>query len=91
MIKPLLVNPFELGGWEESANVAKKVGEIITAVNNMEAKLKSASPTNIDYTAALCQALKDYNRNCDCIQLNGKGFLELAAHLNAAIQKQHCA
>lgn len=59
MIEQLMVVPSKLGEWEEALNVAKKVDEIITAVNEIEAKLQSASPTNIGYKFADAHAAKN--------------------------------
>ena len=53
MIEQIMACPHKLGEWEEALNVAKKVSEIITAVNNIEAKLQCASPNNTGRQCAL--------------------------------------
>ncbi len=73
---------------ETDLMLVNKLNEVISEVNNIEAKLQSASPTNIDYTAALekeLDALWDSGR----VELIGTNAHEMAAHLNYVLQ--NCA
>ena len=85
--------PFNVaGGNEETASVIKywcRASWDAATVSAEEKILQSASPTNIDYTAVLSEALSFVVSIQKCGYVE-KHIPEVAAHLNAAIHKQHC-
>lgn len=71
--------------------IVNKLNDVISEVNSIEAKLQSASPTNSDYTAVLRAKIGQFFSMFDNECLHESKMDKLAAHLNAALQKQHCA
>jgi hypothetical protein len=89
------INDTELRQFHMAGLVAGGGDAVLPVVNEIRGRKisytsEAKKPTaNIDYTAALEKELKR-NRLSDHIDLEDADIHELATHLNAAIQKQHC-
>lgn len=81
-----MIEQFKVITDDKVSVVAKKLSDVISEVNNLEARQQSASLTNSDCTAAL---FAEINRcKCDILPNIGCGEMHLlAARLNSVVVK----